>query len=113
MRIRPLFFLMAALVGAAASWADGLVSYQRLLKADQEPGNWLMYSGNYRSYRYSRLDQITAENVHRLRPRWMYQMRTTHKVETSPLVVDGIMYITRPPNDVIALDGETGRRLWA
>ncbi len=105
--------LAAAAAAAAATLGGGPVTYERLLKAEEEPGNWLMYSGNYRSYRYSRLDQITTANVSRLRPKWMYQMRTTHKVETSPLVVDGIMYFTRPPNDVIALDTETGRRLWS
>ncbi len=105
-----LFFLAAV---AFAAPQNGLpVTYERLLKADDEPGNWLMYSGNYRSHRHSRLDQLTPANVQRLRPKWMYQMRTTHKVQTSPLVVDGIMYLTRPPNDVVALDTETGRRLW-
>jgi alcohol dehydrogenase (cytochrome c) len=71
-----------------------------------------MYSGNYSSWRHSRLNQITTENVHRLHPKWLYQMRVTHKVETTPLVVDGIMYLTRPPSDVVALDAETGRTLW-
>jgi alcohol dehydrogenase (cytochrome c) len=102
-----------AVVGAAsASLANGPVTYERLLRADSEPGNWLMYSGNYQSHRYSRLTQITAANAHRLRPQWMYQMRTGHKVETSPLVVDGIVYLTKPPNDVVAIDAATGRELW-
>ena len=43
-------------------------------------------------------------NVNRLHVKWVYQMKTTHHVETTPLVVDGIMYATRPPNDVVALD---------
>ena len=93
-------------------WAGGPVTYERLLKPEDEPGNWLMYSGNYASHRYSRLDQITPENVNRLHIKWIYQMNTTHKVETTPLVVDGIMYATRPPNDVVALDTQTGRTLW-
>jgi alcohol dehydrogenase (cytochrome c) len=97
---------------AAAAAAQTPVSYQRLLKAESEPGNWLTYSGNYFAHRFSRLDQIHAANVHQLRPKWMHQLRTNHKVETSPLVVDGVMYLTRPPNDVIALDTETGRQLW-
>ncbi len=101
------------LVAGLALEAAGPVTYDRLLKAESEPGNWLMYSGNYYSHRYSRLDQITTANVQRLRPKWIYQMRTNHKVETSPLVVDGIMYLTRPPNDVVALDTDTGRRLWS
>jgi alcohol dehydrogenase (cytochrome c) len=87
------------------------ITYERLLKATQEPGNWLTYSGDYRSHHYSTLDQITTENVHRLRAKWIYQMHKS-KVETTPIVVDGVMYVTRPPSDVIALDAETGRALW-
>src|SRR5712692_10068619 len=87
------------------------VTYERLLKATQEPGNWLTYGGDYRSHHYSSLSQIAVENVHRLRAKWIYQMHRT-KVETTPIVVDGIMYVTRPPSDVIALDAETGLALW-
>jgi alcohol dehydrogenase (cytochrome c) len=87
------------------------VTYERLLEARKEPGNWLTYSGDYRSHHYSTLKQITSENVHRLRAKWIYQMHK-QKVETTPIVVDGVMYVTRPPSDVIALDAETGRALW-
>ena len=85
------------------------VTSERLLNATAEPGNWLTYSGDYRSHHYSSLNQITADNVHRLRAKWIFQMHRT-KVETTPIVVDGIMYVTRPPSDVIALDAETGPR---
>lgn len=102
----------ALLSGGLAARAGEPVTYERLLKADDEPGNWLMYSGNYRGYRHSKLDQINTTNVSRLHLKWIYQMQTTHHVETSPLVVDGIMYATRPPNDVAAIDTQTGRRLW-
>lgn len=88
------------------------VSYQRLLNAEQEPGNWLTYSGSYRSHRHTRLDQITRENVARLQPTWIFQMKSLEKVETTPLAVDGIMYLTEPPNNVIALDTRTGRPFW-
>ena len=103
-----------ALLGASVLLkSQGLqVTYDRLLKADQEPGNWLMYSGTYNSWRYSRLDQINTTNASRLKPKWLFQMRTREKVESTPLVVDGIMYLTRPENDIIALDAETGRTLW-
>ena len=87
------------------------VTYERLLKAAAEPGNWLTYSGDYRSHHYSTLKQITADNVHRLRAKWIYQMHRP-KVETTPIVVDGVMYVTRPPSDVAAIDAETGRALW-
>jgi alcohol dehydrogenase (cytochrome c) len=113
----PLAFRIAAcsLLLAAAVTAQtpaGLpLTYERLLNAPSEPGNWLMYGGDYRSHHYSRLNQITAENVHRLRAKWIYQMHKS-KVETTPIVVNGVMYVTRPPSDVIALDAETGRELW-
>ncbi|HYM09660.1 MAG TPA: PQQ-dependent dehydrogenase, methanol/ethanol family, partial [Bryobacterales bacterium] len=98
--------------GPAGAPLGGPVSFERLLHAEQEPGNWLMYSGNYRGWRYSSLDQITTENVKQLHPKWIFQMHTTHHVETTPIVVNGILYITQPPNDVFAVDAETGRSLW-
>jgi len=88
------------------------VTYERLLNADREPGNWLMYSNTYNSWRFSRLDQIDTQNVKNLRVKWLFQGRHQEKFETTPLVVDGIMYLTRPENDVFALDAETGRVLW-
>ena len=103
--------LTAAGVAQPAQQGGLPVSYERLLNATKEPGNWLMYSGDYRSHHYSSLNQITSANVHRLRARWIYQMHK-QKVETTPIVVDGVMFVTRPPSDVIALDAETGRALW-
>jgi alcohol dehydrogenase (cytochrome c) len=100
-----------ALTAAGASFGAH-VTYERLLRAPEDPGNWLTYSGSYQSHRHSRLDQISRENAARLRFLWAFQMRTTEKVETTPLVVDGVMYLTQPPNDVIALDPETGRPFW-
>ena len=90
----------------------GQVPYERLLRAYTEPGNWLTYSGNYQGHRYSTLDQINTVNVAGLKVAWMYQIRARHKLETSPLVFDGIMYITEPPGDVAALDLRTGRPIW-
>ena len=106
----------AAIVLAAATLTlysqAAPVTYDRLLKADQEPGNWLMYSGTYNGWRFSRLNQITAQNVKNLRVKWLFQGRHTEKFETTPLVVDGIMYLTRPENAIYALDALTGRQLW-
>src|ERR1700687_4529016 len=83
------------------------VSYDRLRQSDSEPGNWLTYSGNYSAHRYSRLNQITTANVRRLRLAWAYQIRTTEAIETSPLVIDGIMYLSEPGGSVTALDTVT------
>src|SRR5262249_18241741 len=96
-----------------ASVAYPQVSFERIVNAAREPQNWLTYSGNYFAHHFSTLDQIDSSNVHRLHPKWVYQLKTTHKVESTPIVVDGVLYITRPPNDVIAIDAETGRKLWS
>ena len=68
------------------------VPYSRLLQPD--PESWLTYSGNYSSYRYSPLTQIDSTNAAKLRLRWMYQSNGAARFETSPVVVDGVMYIT-------------------
>ena len=49
------------------------VTYERLVKADREPGNWLMYSNTYNSWRFSRLDQINTQNVKNLHVKWLFQ----------------------------------------
>ena len=110
MKLVPVLILTAS---AIPVFGQGLpVSFDRLLKADREPGNWLMYSSTYNSWRFSRLDQIKVENVKNLAVKWLFQGRHLEKFETTPLVVDGIMYLTRPENDVYALDAVTGRVLW-
>ena len=87
--------------------------YERIRRAESEPGNWLTYSGNYQGHRHSALNQINTTNVASLKPVWVYQSRDPGKFETSPLVVDGVMYISERPNVVTALDARTGRPLWA
>ena len=118
--LSPIFsqpFWGAALVLVAAATmslnGQGLpVTFERLLNSDKELGNWLMYSRTYNGWRFSPLDQINTENVKRLKVKWLFQGRHQEKFETTPLVVDGIMYLTRPENDIFALDAETGRTLW-
>ena len=88
------------------------LTYERLLKAEQDPGNWLTYSGNYRGWRYSPLSQMTRDNARKLKLKWVYQMQTTHTVETTPRVADGVMYFTEPPSNVVAVDATTGRQFW-
>ena len=88
------------------------VTSDRLMRAAQEPQNWLTYSGTYMSQRYTTLDQITPANAAKLQMKWTYQVRSLEKFETTPLVVDGIMYFTQSPNDAIAVDAATGRAFW-
>ena len=110
--MKTLVLAIVPLLLVAAS-VRGQVPYERILDAASEPGSWLTYSGTYRSQRYSTLDQIHRENVESLQTAWMYQIRARHKFEVSPLVVDGVMYITEPPSDVTALDLRTGRPIWS
>ena len=103
---------MLLLIAAAAMPLAAQAPYERIAKAEGDPGNWLTYSGNYSAHRYSRLNQVTAANVKRLKPAWVYQVRRTDKFETTPLVIDGTMYLTESPSNVTALDTRTGRSLW-
>ena len=88
------------------------VSFDRIRDASAEPENWLTYSGDYFSQRYSALDQITPANVGDLSLQWVYQTPVAGPWQTTPLVVDGVMYLTQRPNDVVALDARTGRVFW-
>jgi len=88
------------------------ITYDRLLRASDEPQNWLTYSGSYSSQRYSLLKQVTPANVKNLEQKWIFQAESLEKFETTPLVVDGIMYLTQAPSDVVALDAKTGRVFW-
>ena len=71
--------------------AFGQVTANRLTRAASEPDNWLMYSGNYTSQRYSTLNQITPANVKNLKQEWVLQVRSLEKFEATPLVVEGIL----------------------
>ena len=88
------------------------VTSERLLNASEEPENWLMYSGQYNSQRHSRLTAIDKSNVDQLEVKWVKQLETLADVETTPLVVDGVMYLTQSPSNVIALDAATGSQFW-
>ena len=94
---------------------DGLhahVSFDRLREVAREPQNWLTYSGSYFSQRYSPLSQITPDNVGNVELQWVYQTGVFGPWQATPLVVDGVMYVTQRPNDIVALDARTGRVFW-
>ncbi len=103
---------LTVLTYTIGSLAFAQVPYQRIVGADSNPGSWVTYSGNYQAQRFSQLEQINRQNVARLKPTWIYQMRNGGIVETSPIVTDGVMYLTEPPSTATALDLRTGRPLW-
>ena len=107
--------VLVAVVARSAPEAQQ-VSFERILRADREPQNWLTYSGGIFSQRYSPLTQIAPANVKNLELQWVFQTRgpaePTEKFEATPLVVDGVMYTVLAPNHVVALDAATGRLFW-
>ena len=107
--------LAALVVAASLSFAQtdsGPATFERLANAAKEPQNWLSYSGTTKSQRYSLLTQITPDNVKNLELQWVFQSRSLEKYESTPLVVDGVMYTVQNPDDVVALDAATGRVFW-
>jgi alcohol dehydrogenase (cytochrome c) len=87
------------------------VTYDRILRADREPHNWLTYGGGYASQRYSLLNQITRENVKNMTLKWVWRPKYLDKMETTPLVVDGVLYAVQN-SEVAAFDAATGRTFW-
>ena len=110
-RLTPRWMLAAALLGGAAL-AESDVTNEDLLQDEAVAEDWLNYHGGYSGQRHSLLDQIARSNIGSLRLDWVFQEKIDEKFEVTPLVHEGIMYITVPPGDVYALDAETGARLW-
>ncbi|MEO2198687.1 MAG: PQQ-dependent dehydrogenase, methanol/ethanol family [bacterium] len=96
--------------GATPSFSP--VTWERLLNAADEPENWLMYSGTLDSQHFTRLDQVHNRNVSDLELKWAYQIPQLDRAETVPVVVDGVMFITEAPSNVVAVDAATGRQYW-
>jgi alcohol dehydrogenase (cytochrome c) len=82
----------------------------------QQNANWTTFSGDYTGQRHSPLTQITRANVGKLTPQWLFQTDVAgfpgRGLENSPLVVDGVAYVTGNNNQAWALDARTGRPIW-
>ena len=88
------------------------VSQQMLTGAGTQNQNWLHTHGNYEQTRYYGGNQINAGNVKKLRPAFVVQTEVLESMETAPIVVDGIMYLTTSYNHVYAVDAATGKQFW-
>jgi alcohol dehydrogenase (cytochrome c) len=86
------------------------VTAERLLKP--EDGNWLMIRRTYDGWGYSPLTEITPANVARLRPVWVFSTGETRVHEAAPIVNNGVMFVSTPNNQVIAIDARSGNVLW-
>jgi len=105
-------FPATCLALAISTTARAQVTFDRLVNSAKEPQNWMTYSGDYSGRRHSALDQVNAATVHSLVAKWVYQTAATGKLETTPLVVDGILYATAQDDRAFALDARTGRPIW-
>jgi alcohol dehydrogenase (cytochrome c) len=111
---------LIAFLGHAPEWKPGAglksvveesrgVTWQEI--ADPKPGEWPTYNGQLSGNRYTGLAQIKPENVSKLAPKWMYALGSGHSLEVTPVVVDGVMYVSKV-NSAYALDPRTGREIW-
>jgi len=103
----------ALMGGVVPAIAQDKVSTDQLNNADKDGKDWLSYRGSYLDYNYSPLDQINAKNVKNLEVAWIHNPgRTKFGLQSTPLVVDGVLYYTASMSRVFALDGATGAVLW-
>ncbi|HEY1304228.1 MAG TPA: PQQ-dependent dehydrogenase, methanol/ethanol family [Vicinamibacterales bacterium] len=106
---RALHLLRETTAGSAPAPAE-LQRGSRYRQVTSQTG-WATYHGQPSGNRYSALTQITAANVGRLAPRWVFTLPNAAQLQVTPLVVDGVMYITAA-NDLYALDAGSGRQIW-
>ena len=99
-------------LGSMAAEAPARVDDTRLRNADREAGQWFTVGRSYDEQRYSPLTQINTQNVSRLGLAWHYDLDTNRGQEASPIVIDGVMYVTSAWSKVYAFDAKTGRLIW-
>ena len=97
-----------ALEPITAAQVDG----EAIGAADQRPGVWLSHGRTYSEQRFSPLEQVNASNISQLGLTWTEELDTMRGMESTPIVVDGVMYVTSAWSVVYALDARTGERLW-
>ena len=86
------------------------VTDERLRSPDDD--DWLMYRGTYNSWGYSPLDQITIQNVANLVPVWSLSTGVVSGHQSPPIVNDGVMFVTTPEDQVLAVDARSGEIIW-
>jgi quinohemoprotein ethanol dehydrogenase len=97
----------------AADGVDSRVDGARIANADRDPGNWLTYGRTYSEQRYSPLKKISSDNAKRLGLAWFADLDTNRGQEATPLVIDGVMYVSTAWSMVKAYDARSGHLLWS
>lgn len=108
---RSIIALGATCCVVAAAHA-GVIDDARMKAAGSDTGNWLQHGRDYTNQRFSPLDQINTGNATKLVPKFIYQTGITGTFSATPIVADGIMYISTPFSHVVAIDAATGREKW-
>jgi alcohol dehydrogenase (cytochrome c) len=108
---RVLLVLTAIVSVTLAAQARQGITQGDLLDGLSRTSRWVMYSGDYSGQRHSPLKQITPDNAPRLTAQWTFQTGVPGKFEASPIVIDGVLYVTGPRNHAWAIDGSTGRQI--
>ena len=103
----------AAQAAASEELSVGMIDDQRIIDADDEPGNWLAYGRTYEEQRFSPLQQINKTSVKDLGLAWYKDMGTNRALEATPIVVDGMMFFTSTWSRVYAVDAVTGEEKWS
>jgi alcohol dehydrogenase (cytochrome c) len=104
--------LLGGLLPIAAANGAGYTPVTDARLLNPEPGNWLMTRGNYQGWSYSPLDQINAGNVKKLVPVWAVSTGVNSGHEAPPIVNNGMMFVSTPSAQVLALDAKTGNVIW-
>jgi alcohol dehydrogenase (cytochrome c) len=91
---------------------DVHVTSEDVLAAGSRHDEWLTYSGSLDGHRYTPLNEITPSNASQLRIRWVRELESNGPMESTPIVVNGVLFFTEPPSTVVAVDARTGKTLW-
>jgi len=120
MKSRILGLVAAVFLGASAVQAADMAAGRLKVAADidgakiarPDPGDWLSNGRDYREQRFSPLSQINTGNVKSLGVAWEYRTWSVRGLEATPIVSNGVMFITLPWSKVVALDAKTGAKIW-
>ena len=99
----------AAAPGSSAPISAAAVDTDAIIHADDHPGDWLSHGRTYSEQRFSPLDKISTKTVKDLGVAWQYRTYSVRGLEASPIVVNGVMYITESWSKVVALDAKSGK----
>ena len=104
-----ILFIISSIMSAHS---QNIVTDEMLVTAQEDPNNWLMAPGNYTGNRFSKLGQINTNNVSKLVPKWIFSLGTLDAQNTTPVIHNGVMYVTASHGRTYALNASNGQEIW-